>query len=916
MATLGLAVAGSAIGGLFTTTATVGGGAFVAPTLITSSFATLGAAVGGGVGFAVDSVLMNTLNSQSSRLSTQIPEADLQGSSEGAPMTWIVGGNNVRVVPTVIWAREPIPVKVRVSNPGKGGIPTSGGGSSVTKYFQDTMLHCGLLPDGVTAQDVKRIFADGKLIYDQVDTTLDITADFAISKKIGIVTSSSFVETTNRPRPLRGNQSEITIMRVLLANSRDDETLDLTKRVRSGNNITISGMDNANNNGLFIVRATGKNGAGDTWFDCQNNNVVADASNASGRIVQAQGTFDVLTFTTLFFHDGSQTTPDIRMEAALGAGEVPVWPRQLLVRMDLFALEKFGRLPNFEVYLEVDSAPLWVGTAISRIMTRAGFESSEYDATAVTGDVIGYATSGKSAADMLGPLMLEHNLVEQEIDGKIFFFDRDDITPIVIDSGFNGAREEGGSSPLPFEMADADSFSIPRTVTVSYYDSENDGERGAESEHNRTGLGSLDLNLDLAQMSTSARARGVATRQMFEGIRHGQSVKGTLPPNFVYVRENDRLQVSGFGQTFDVLVSSLTTGANGIVEYSGVVIATSTFKELSGTALGPLSQSFAQPSPIRVVLIPGSGPLRQEDVGRTGFYWAVGMDDVSEPYIGSTVYLSTDDTNFVQIASNAPQAVMGDADMPFAAGPLAYWDELNTLRVHITTKGATLETLTEAEVLAGRNVALVDGEIIAFKTATLVDDDTYDLSGLLRGLASTEESVGVHATGSDEFERFVMLDADSLFFHDTDLGGIDDQAIYFKGVPPGKVEADVASQSDGLSWILNPAAPSSLAGTDEGSHLLFDWYLSSNQRFNIFQLRSRPPGDELDTTGKYTYEIYDGATLVRGPTTINDSFLAYTKTNQTTDGFSNGDTITFKVWANGVNGLSSGASVVEVEANN
>ena len=90
-------------------------------------------------------------------------------------------------------------------------------------------------------------------------------------------------------------------------------------------------------------------------------------------------------------------------------------------------------------------------------------------------------------------------------------------------------------------------------------------------------------------------------------------------------------------------------------------------------------------------------------------------------------------------AELAERAQMGLVRSGIAARPIGRWDRVSMLEVYMP--GAALSSEPETSVLAGANRLLVETgsgwELIAFRTAELIEEDTYGLSGLLRGLRGT-----------------------------------------------------------------------------------------------------------------------------------------------------------------------------------
>ncbi|HEY4203909.1 MAG TPA: hypothetical protein VGM35_02735 [Xanthobacteraceae bacterium] len=101
-----------------------------------------------------------------------------------------------------------------------------------------------------------------------------------------------------------------------------------------------------------------------------------------------------------------------------------------------------------------------------------------------------------------------------------------------------------------------------------------------------------------------------------------------------------------------------------------------------------------------------------------------------------TVWRSTDGASYQVFATVAAPATIGETLDPLPRAAPACWDRGHTVRVRLY--GGALTSTSETRVLNGANAAAVcnaDGvwEVIQFANATLIDGNTYRLSGLLRG---------------------------------------------------------------------------------------------------------------------------------------------------------------------------------------
>ena len=126
---------------------------------------------------------------------------------------------------------------------------------------------------------------------------------------------------------------------------------------------------------------------------------------------------------------------------------------------------------------------------------------------------------------------------------------------------------------------------------------------------------------------------------------------------------------------------------------------------------------------------------------------------------GVSVWSSASTNGFVLNTEIAVPALIGVTLSPLVAHPPSYWDRGSVLRLNLPV--GTLSSIPYLDVLNGANAAAIgDGssdnwEVIQFSEAVLVGMNTYELKGLLRGLAGTDGTVNMTwPVGS----LFVMLD--------------------------------------------------------------------------------------------------------------------------------------------------------------
>jgi hypothetical protein len=267
-------------------------------------------------------------------------------------------------------------------------------------------------------------------------------------------------------------------------------------------------------------------------------------------------------------------------------------------------------------------------------------------------------------------------------------------------------------------------------------------------------------------------------------------------------------------------------------------------------------------------------PMLAED--QTGLEVIAAFGAPSAGWTGGIVYRSTDASKWTQMTTVAEGAINGVAKTALTA-PLNspwVWDEVNTVRV-VMSQG-TPSSADELDVLNGDNVALLGGEIMQWRDATLVSARVYDLSGLLRGRRGTEDQVGTHKVG----ELFVVLDPyalSSVGMLSTMLGN----TVFFKGPTiGGSFDAGDSASLKFTCRCLRCFAPVGISGARaESGDLIITWIR-----------RTRWYGEWLDQVDvplfevaeAYSIDILSGSTVKRTLTASSPSVL-YSAATQVAD---------------------------------
>ena len=242
------------------------------------------------------------------------------------------------------------------------------------------------------------------------------------------------------------------------------------------------------------------------------------------------------------------------------------------------------------------------------------------------------------------------------------------------------------------------------------------------------------------------------------------------------------------------------------------------------------------------------------------------------PWPGAlTIWRGSESAGFVAAGQLGAAAIIGETLDDLPSGPLWRWDRRNALRVHLAT--GALSSLPEERVLSGGNVfALQTGqgwELVQFLSAELVAEQTYRLSGLLRGAGNSEAQLQpLVAAGA----AIILLDG-SVQPLVRDVASLGNVLGYRIG--PSRYDQAHAAQAQ-LSVTpgneaLRPLAPVHLRArrTDEGISL--SWIRRTRIGGDAWNVLEVPLGEDQES---YNLSILaDEGDVLRSLTTTSPDYL-------------------------------------------
>lgn len=601
--------------------------------------------------------------------------------------------------------------------------------------------------------------------------------------------------------------------------------------------------------------------------------------SASSKTVSLPGKF---AEAHVYFGTDTQI-PDDLMESYLGAGSVPAFRGIAYIVFKDFQLADYGnRVPNLTFEVE-EASTRNLATVIDDLCIRSGLVSTDYDTSKVTPCMDGYTVKGAtSTVRCLEPLLLAYDILVQEVNGVITFFDRIYAEDVSVSESDLGA--ESGSRSSRLALSDKASYHLPREVNVSYIDPARDLQQGSQRQQRiNTPLRNVQT-VTIPVTLSATDARDIARRLLWRAWAERKKATLTLPPSYLNIAEGSNLQVPFNGQVYNIRVDQVDHGADFIVAISGTVQETSVLTDATGSEIGVSNfvpgQTYFPPQVVVVIL--DIAALRATDAVTPGYYVGICAKDSAKPWHGSAFYSSMDDTSFSLIETAGAQAYIGYPLSTLADGIVGVWDYEST--VDVLLYEGQLSSVTNLECLNGSNRVVIGKEILGFRDATIIGSKMYKLSTLLRGLRDTETT----HTGN---ETVAVLNQ-NLVWHGINFSAIG-ATRYVRGVPAGAAVANETShivKATGATML--PFAPCHIKGSRDSSNNLTIAWIRRSRAFGRILSAAGMPTLETET---YSVDIMNGTAVVRTiPSSVTQT--TYSAVDQTADGFVPGNLITLRAY--------------------
>jgi len=447
-----------------------------------------------------------------------------------------------------------------------------------------------------------------------------------------------------------------------------------------------------------------------------------------------------------------------------------------------------------------------------------------------------------------------------------------DLVPIEIADADLDAYDATGE-PSFMETSRTMDNELPSTLSVGYMNRAMDYEvntRQAKRILDSTQDSSGEAQLTFSMVFTDTKAQEIAEVNLFTAWQNRISYSLKLPKKYCYLEPTDVIRVRGH----TARIITIKESPSGILELTLLDEALGNYApHVVVTESLPIIQTPQQVSGTTLALL--DIPLIKDEDEGVVIYLAVARSEADKVWTGASIQRSTNGLNFTEIAAVMTESTLGTATSVLGDYTGNTFDELNS--VSITLEYGALTSSSEEAVLGGANLAYLGGELIQFKTATLEEDGSYTLTGLLRGRRGTEHRIATHVPD----ERFVLLD--SVLRVTTPTSDIEVIRTY-RAVSTGQVPATARVLPLFFkAKSVRPYTPVQLGGGRNSSgDVVISWTrrtrLSGEWRSNV----DVPIGE---TTEAYEVDIFSDDTFSTVKRTLSTSTptVTYTAADQVTD---------------------------------
>ncbi len=519
------------------------------------------------------------------------------------------------------------------------------------------------------------------------------------------------------------------------------------------------------------------------------------------------------------------------------------------------------------------------------LLDKADLSNTQYDVSDLTDQsIIGFSvTKPMSVKKAIEPLMQAYQFDIVEADGKIICSSRG--KPIVRSFNSNelAVHEQGADIPPAVNATRLQENQLPTKVMIQYQDQNSAYQIAVQYAKRVNQDYENQKTIKLPIVLTATRALKIAETLLATAWANRNNYSIQVLSENIDLLPGSTVNASGY----NMRIENISTKLPGILELDG------TSEEPSSYISDSQADSPTVPSQTPTGSSPMSFSVMMNLPGINRVYTTLGF--FVAPYVlgddsnwrGAIIYKTNDggDTWF-QVDIVTSQTLVATIQNSPGDGPTTRWDHKSSVKiVPLNNRTDLLTSSSELSVLGGANTAAIgsttgEWEIISYTDVTDNGDDTYTLTGLIRGRRGTEKATTANKS------LFVLLNEDGLGFVPIDTSDV--------GITKDYKVASINNaiyNKPTMSWIgegntIKPWPPVHIKGTRNADGDLHITWLRRSRGEESWKYGDVPM---FETEEKYEIDILDNTsgeqvrTLSVSGENSDQTGVTYTADQQITD---------------------------------
>ncbi|MGK7894044.1 MAG: phage tail protein [Xenococcus sp. (in: cyanobacteria)] len=631
---------------------------------------------------------------------------------------------------------------------------------------------------------------------------------------------------------------------------------------------------------------------GKIWF---NNKLVYNPFSEDSATVAKSAEFAA---DHMEIYYGTSTQAESPTIQSYESGSIPAFRRRCYIVFRELNITDYGSVPKVEVEIIANSYPPSLRFVLDNVLlTKTSLSNLDYDVTALDGiqiDGVILPQDGSSVRDFIEDLQQIYHFITKEVAGKLIFQRLDqELTPIDIETKDLGVREYGDSLPSLYIESRIQDLDLPSEISIDYNNSENSYQRGNQRVFKASATHDNPLNIKTNTAINDSQALTACKKSLEYYWEQRRKYTGIfLDLDYLHLQPGDLINLPIRGNKVLAQIQSKNVGANTIIElecvsYSEYVNSIAMVAPTAGT-YNPVETVANLGNPTALLLDIPLVRDTDEDIGLYGT--AIADPNANRQWNGGTMFAADSGGEFGSVASLPNIAAIGTLTTELGAGNPYSTDRTSRFRVRLDQ--GELNNITDTEFFNFQQMGYLNGELLVFQNAQLVEENEYEISVLIRGVRGTENAIANHSVGS----QFILVRGDDGCIDipgDTPTLGIQ---LDFKAVPAGAAQTAITNETQIIATgqRLKPYAPAHPRIVKKANNDLYLKWIRRTRK-NGYWLSTSETVPLNEDAEVYDLEIYNGVDLVRTVTITSPSYL-YTSGDQVTDFGSNQSQLTFKIF--------------------